>query len=185
MTTAAPPSFEYATTDKARDGTFIRIRTIGPEDRDGLTETFRQLSPESIRARWHGAKTALAAGEIAAETEIDPETHVGLVATVWIDGRERIIGLASYFVDPWTEPRRAEIAFTVLDAWQGRGIGTLLFAHLARVARRAGVDELYAEVFSSNRRMLRIIRKSALPAAIDWSGPEVRARLELGRRVFA
>jgi GNAT superfamily N-acetyltransferase len=185
MTTAILPSFEYAATDKARDGTFIRIRTIRPDDRDRLIETFRQLSPESIRARWHGAKSALAAGEIAAETDIDPEAHVGLVATVWIDGRERIVGLASYFVDPWTEPRRAEIAFTVLDAWQERGIGTLLFAHLARIARGAGVDELYAEVLSSNHRMLRIIRRSALKAAVDWSGPDVLARVDLGRRVFA
>ena len=73
----------------------------------------------------------------------------------------------------------------MLDAWQGRGIGSLLFSHLARIARRAGVDELYAEVLSSNGRMLRIIRRSALPAAIDWSGPAVRARVDLGRRVYA
>jgi GNAT superfamily N-acetyltransferase len=185
MDTAAPPAFDYAATDKARDGTFVRIRSIRPDDRNELVETFRQLSPESIRARWHGAKAALAAGDIAAETDLDPDTHVGLVATVWIEGRERIVGLASYFVDPWTEPRRAEIAFTVLDAWQGRGIGTLLFAHLARIARRAGVDELYAEVLSSNHRMLRIIRRSAWKAEVDWSGPDILARVDLGRRVFA
>jgi len=48
--------------------------------------------------------------------EIDPDADVSLVATVWIEGRERIVGIASYVVDPWSEPCRAEVAFVVLDA---------------------------------------------------------------------
>ena len=185
MTTAILPAFEYAATDKARDGTFVRIRAIRPDDGERLIEAFRHLTPESIRARWHASKPLPTAGEIAAEIECDPERHVALVATVWIEGSERIVGLASYFVDQWTEPRRAEIAFAVLDAWQGRGIGTLLFAHLARVARRAGVDELYAEVLVSNHRMLRVFRTSGLPAAIEWGVPEARVRIRLSRSCAA
>lgn len=185
MTTIAPRAFQYVAADKARDGTFLRIRAIGSEDRQGLVETFGGLSPDSIRGRWHGAKAAMTAGEIASELAIDPDVHVALVATVWIDGRERIVGLASYFVDPWTEPRRAEVAFTVIDEWQGRGIGTRLFAHLARIARGAGVDELYAEILPSNRAMQRILRASGYPADLDWSPSDVRARVRLGPRVFA
>ena len=182
---AGPPRFEYVALDKARDGTFLRIRAIRPDDRERLSEVFRRLSPESLRARWHGAKLGITAGEIASEIEVDPEVHVGLVATVWIEGREAIVGLASYFVDPWTEPRRAEVAFTVADEWQGRGIGSLLFAHLARVARRAGVDELYAEILPSNRSMLRIFQKSGYPAEIDRNPSDVRAKIRFGRRIFA
>ena len=185
MTTTAPLAFEYAASDKARDGTFVRIRAIRPDDGERLVASFRQLSPESIRARWHASKADLTAGEIAAEIDCDPEAHVALVATVWIEGSERIVGMASYFVDQWTEPRRAEIAFAVLDAWQGRGIGTLLFAHLSRVALRAGVDELYGEVLTSNRRMLRVFQHSGLPTAIEWGVPEARARIRLSRRVPA
>lgn len=154
--TASAPG--YVALDKARDGTFLRIRSTGPDDRERLIETFR-------------------GGEFAAEPSI--------VATVWIEGRERIVGLASYFVDPWTEPRRAEAAVTVVDDWKSRGIGTVLFAHLARVARRAGVDELYADILPSNRSILRILHASGYPAEVDRSASDVRARVRLGRRVFA
>ena len=59
-----------------------------------MIECFTAMSPESIRARWHGMKSAMTAGEIVAATAVDPNDHVGLVATVWIDGGERIIGLS-------------------------------------------------------------------------------------------
>ena len=68
----------------------------------------------------------------------DPNVYVDLVATVWIEGSERNVGRASLFVDTWHEPGRAELK--VLDAWQGRGIDSLLFAHLVRVARKCEID---------------------------------------------
>ncbi len=113
----------YTAADKTRDGTFVRIRAIRPDDSGRL-------------------ESRLTAGGIVEEIDIDPAVHVGLAATVWIEGEERIVGLASYFVDPWSEPRRAEVAFVVLDEWQGRGIGSLLFAHLAEIALRLGIDVL-------------------------------------------
>lgn len=169
----------YSASDKARDGTFVRVRAIRPDDRERLVKSFTLLSTETVRARWHGVKSGLTAGEIAAEVAVDPDVHVGLVATVWIEGSERIVALASYFVDPWSEPRWAEAAFAVLDGWQGRGIGSLLFGHLARLARRCGIDELYALVLASNRRMLRIFEKSGFPVEVEYAGAEVWVRLDL------
>ena len=89
----------YAAADKTRDGTFVHIRAIGPDDGGLLSESFTQLSTETIRERWRGLKTGLTAGEIVEQVAVDPDVHVGLVATVWIEGEERIVGLASYFVD--------------------------------------------------------------------------------------
>jgi len=169
----------YSAHDKTRDGTFVRVRAIRPDDRERLIESFMRLSTASIRARWHGVKTAFTAGEIAGETAIDPDVHVGLVATVWIEGSEQIVGLASFFVDPRSEPRRAEAAFTVLDDWQRRGIASLLFGHLARVARRCGVDELYAIMRDPNPRMLRVFETSNLPLAIEREGAEIRVHADL------
>lgn len=148
----------YTAHDKSRDGTFIRVRAIRADDPERLIESFPQL---------------------AAETGIDPAVHVGLVATVWIEGSERIVGLAGYSVDPWTEPRRAEAAFEVLDEWQGRGIGTILLAHLARVARGAGVDVLYGTVQDPNPRMMRLFEGSGLPLTVEREGSGVQARLVL------
>lgn len=115
----------------------------------------------------------------AIRSDDDPAVHVGLVATVWIEGSERIVGRASYSVDRWTEPRRAEAAFEVLDEWQGRGIGTILLAHLARVARGAGVDVLYGTVPDPSPRMMRLFEDSGFPLTVEREGAGVQARLVL------
>ena len=169
----------YTAADKTRDGTFVRIRAIRPYDYGRLAEAFTQLSTETIRARWRGLDSGMTAGEIVERVAVDPDVHVGLVATVWIEGEERIVGLASYFLDPWSEPHRAEVAFVVLDEWQGRGVGSLLFAHLARIALRLGVEVLYALVSASNGRMLRVFEKSGFPVEVAYDGAEAWATLDL------
>lgn len=169
----------YTAADKTRDGTFVRIRAIRPDDDGRLAEAFTQLSTETIRARWSGLDTGLTAGEIVERVAIDPGVHVGLVATVWIEGEEEIVGLASYFVDAWSEPRRAEIAVAVLDAWQGRGIGSLLFAHLARIAQRLGIKVFYGLVSASNRRMIRVFEGSGYSGEVEYHGAEAWVTLDL------
>jgi GNAT superfamily N-acetyltransferase len=169
----------YAATDKTRDGTFVHVRAIESEDRGRLANTFTRLSTETIRARWRGIESGLTAGEIVEKIAIDPDVHVGLVATVWIEGEERIVGLASYFVDAWSEPRRAEVAFLVLDEWQNRGIGRLLLAHLARIGLRLGIEVFYALVAASNRRMLRMFEGSGFPGEVEFDGAEAWVSIDL------
>lgn len=169
----------YSAADKTRDGTFIRIRAIRPDDEGRLAEAFPQLSTETIRARWRGLESKPTAGKIVEQVAFDPDVHVGLVATVWIEGEEEIVGLASYFVDAWSEPRRAEVAFIVLDEWQARGIGTLLFAHLARLALRLGIELLYALVPASNRGMIRIFERSGFSGEVEYDGAEAWVTLDL------
>ncbi|CAN5850707.1 hypothetical protein BH20GEM1_BH20GEM1_12110 [soil metagenome] len=67
----------YSGRDKSRDGTFVHVRAIRPDDAERLVECFTAMSPESIRARWHGMKSAMTAGEIVAATAVDPNDHVG------------------------------------------------------------------------------------------------------------
>lgn len=169
----------YAASDKTRDGTFVHVRAIQSDDRGRLADTFTGLSTETIRARWRGIASGLTAGEIVEKIAVDPDVHVGLVATVWIEGEERIVGLASYFVDAWSEPRRAEVAFLVLDQWQGRGIGSLLFAHLARIGLRLGVEVFYALVAASNRRMLRLFERSGFSGEVEFDGAEAWVTIDL------
>ena len=60
----------------------------------------------------------------------------------------------------------AEVAFAVADAFQGRGLGTLLLAHLAEHAHAAGVELLDAEVMADNRRMIDMFRGSGFPVLL-------------------
>jgi GNAT superfamily N-acetyltransferase len=76
------------------------------------------------------------------------------------DGGEEIVGGGRYVM---LQPGRAEAAFTVVDQYQGRGLGTVLLRHLAAVAGGAGIHELVAEVLPDNTPMLEVFENSGFP----------------------
>ena len=61
------------------------------------------------------------------------------------------------------QPGSAEVAFVVVDQYQGQGIGAALMHHLAEIARGAGLKELIAQVLPDNAAMLKVFEKSGLP----------------------
>jgi GNAT superfamily N-acetyltransferase len=75
------------------------------------------------------------------------------------NGEQTIIGSGRYLV---AGPGRAEVAFAVIDEYQGRGVGAALMRHLAALAREAGVHELVAEVLAENAAMLKVFERSGL-----------------------
>ncbi|MDX1661173.1 MAG: GNAT family N-acetyltransferase, partial [Gemmatimonadota bacterium] len=129
--------------------------------------------------RFLGPKKDLTEADLDFFTNVVPDEHVGLVATAWEDGRERIVGVGRYMTD---EPGgvSAEVAFTVLDDYQNRGIGTLLFEHLVELARERGVDELWADMWPDNRRMMGIFERSGYPLEKSFDGSVVRVHLMIG-----
>jgi GNAT superfamily N-acetyltransferase len=142
-----------------RDGSAILIRAIKPDDKDRLREHARGLSTESVYHRFMGYKRALTDDDLRRLTELDFAQHVGLVAMLSEDGREHIIGVGRYIR---TSNERAEVAFSVVDKDQGRGVGTLLLAHLSRIAKCNGITEFEAEVMGDNIHMLDVIRASGV-----------------------
>jgi GNAT superfamily N-acetyltransferase len=131
---------DYAEPVILRDGASLTLRALRPSDKPLLAQLFARLSPQTIHYRVFGQQGPLTDKQLAYLTELDFATHVGLAATVSApDGVERIVGVGRYIrVDAHgalvaTSPR-AEVAFTVEDGYQGRGIGTLLLEHLAEIA---------------------------------------------------
>ena len=141
-----------------RDGTSIHIRAIRPDDKQRLVAHFQQLGKQSVYFRFFGAKKRLTDEELQRLTEPDFVNHVGLVATLRVGEDEHIIGVGRYL--RYELPHRAEVAFAVADAHQGRGIGTLLLEHLAPLARAQGITEFEADVLGENNRMLQVFAKS-------------------------
>jgi GNAT superfamily N-acetyltransferase len=160
---------KYAVDAALRDGASIRIRAISPDDQDLLHEHFRGLSQQSIYFRFMGFKRDLSAQDLKTFTELDFNDHVGLAATLTENGRERFIGVGRYIRGK--DPHRAEVAFVVLDKYQGQGIGTILLEHLALIARENGVTEFEATVLGDNRQMLEVLAHS---------GFKIRHRLDSG-----
>jgi acetyl coenzyme A synthetase (ADP forming)-like protein len=154
----------YCVDEILRDGGSVRVRAVRPDDRERLRDSIARLSAESLYLRYFTAKRSLTEKEIDAFTQLDFVERVGLAVTLREAATEQIIGVGEYIVGPgpWDRPR-AEVAFTVVDEHQGRGIGTLLLEHLAVLARARGIREFDADVLGQNRPMMSVFLRSGLP----------------------
>jgi RimJ/RimL family protein N-acetyltransferase len=93
---------------------------------------------------------------------IDFVNHVALVAEINEGSKRAIIGGGRYIV---TAAGEAEVAFVVVDAYQGQGIGALLTRHLVGLARAAGLKQLAADVLPENLAMRKVLDKFGFRAA--------------------
>jgi RimJ/RimL family protein N-acetyltransferase len=147
---------EYSAVERLRDGRPIEIRALRPDDRDEMLAAIGRISKQSLQRRFFAPKKGFSEQEIAFFLNIDFENHVALVAQIDEDGQPAIAGSGRYI---GVRPGKAEIAFMVVDAYQGQGIGTVLMRHLADLAREAGLKELVAEVLPENTAMLKVFKK--------------------------
>jgi ribosomal protein S18 acetylase RimI-like enzyme len=172
---AAEPS-SYAAVETLRDARTVAIRALKPDDREDLSAAVKRTSAQSLFRRFFGPKRGFTEQEIAYYLNVDFVTHVALVAVVDEAGRAAIVGGGRYIV---LQPGRAEVAFAVVDQYQGLGIGAALFRHLAVMGRRAGLQEFVAEVLPDNEPMLRMFKRSGLQAAVRHDAGVVHVSLSL------
>lgn len=142
-----------------RDGTAIHIRAIRPDDRDRLRMSFHRLTARSIYLRFLTMKRDLSERELRYLTEVDFVRHAAVVATIDDGDDERIVGVGRFVVTD-EATRRAEVAFTVADDFQGKGLGSVLFDRLLPVARDLGIREFEAEILAENEHILHLFRRS-------------------------
>jgi RimJ/RimL family protein N-acetyltransferase len=133
-------------------------------------------STQSLYRRFFTPKRSFSEKEVAFFLNVDFVDHLALVAVLNEGRRPMIVGGARYFV---VQPGRAEVAFTVVDHYQGQGVGALLMRHLAATARQAGIKELIAEVLADNIAMLRVFEKSGLRLATKQEAGVVYVALQL------
>jgi GNAT superfamily N-acetyltransferase len=144
-----------------RDGRPVEIRALRREDREDLIRAVGHFSAQSLYRRFFTLKRGFTEQEVDYFLDVDFIRHVALVATLNEKGQQSIIvGGARYIL---TQPGRAEVAFAVMDAYQGQGIGRALMRHLSRIARAAGLEELEAEVLPENLAMLKVFQGCGLP----------------------
>jgi RimJ/RimL family protein N-acetyltransferase len=151
-----PEAAHYSVAEQLRDGRSVEIRALRPDDRAGMLAAIGRTSPQSLRTRFFAPKKGFSEQEMAFFLNVDFGNHVALVVQIDEDGRSVIAGGGRYIV---VEAGQAEIAFVVVDAYQGQGIGTILMRHLAGLAREAGLKELIAEVLPENTAMLKVFNK--------------------------
>jgi len=162
-----PPRLAAAGTPVVlRDGSAVLIRQVRSTDAPLLADGFARLSPRSRWTRFLGTKTTLSAAELRYLTVVDHHDHEAIGALSGADGRG--VGIARYIRDA-DDPQAAEIAVTVVDDWQGRGLGTELLSRLSGRARHAGIHRFTALVAAENVAVAGLARK--LGARLAGRGP--------------
>jgi RimJ/RimL family protein N-acetyltransferase len=149
----------YAAVCMLRDGRCVDIRAIRPDDEAGLTEAVAGLSALTLHRRFFSVRRNFTEREKAFFLDVDFVNHVALVAEVKDGQNTKIVGGGRYIV---TTPGAAELAFAIVDEFQGQGLGTLLMHHLLTLARDAGLKTFVAEVLPENTGMLKVFAKSGL-----------------------
>jgi GNAT superfamily N-acetyltransferase len=136
----------------------ITVRPLRSGETGVVQAVFDRLGPRSRHLRFGGAKNVLLPGELEQLARVDGDHHV-LVAY----GGGEPVGIARLVRDG----SDAEVAFAVVDEWQGRGVGMLLVDRLGADARAAGILRVHCEVRADNAPSLALCRrlKSAMPAA--------------------
>jgi RimJ/RimL family protein N-acetyltransferase len=167
---------KYSAIDLLRNGRRIEIRALRPDDRTELVAAVGRSSAQSLYRRFFGVRRHFTEQEIAFFTKVDFINHVALVAMSKENGRPVIVGGGRYVV---LQPGKAEVAFAVVDQYQGQGIGAALMRHLVAIAREAGLKELTAEVLPDNIPMLKVFEKSGLRLSTKRESQVVHVTLQV------
>ncbi|HEY2428042.1 MAG TPA: GNAT family N-acetyltransferase, partial [Acidimicrobiales bacterium] len=137
------------------DGGTVHIRPIRPDDGPRIVALHERLSRESRYLRFFSPMPRLSPSLLERFVNVDYVDRMALVAVLGDD----IVGVARYdTLDD--DPSSAEVAFTVDDTHQGRGVGTVLLEHLAGVAADHGLTRFVADTLPGNTRMLNVFRSA-------------------------
>jgi acetyltransferase len=140
-------------------GMELSVRPIRPDDKHGLELGLESLSEQSRYQRFLSPKPSFTAAELRYLTEVNGHDHVALV--VERPGREGELIAVGRWVRLIDDPTTAEIAITVADPYQGRGIGSLLARLLADEARLHGIRRFTATIAGNNEPALRLMRTAS------------------------
>ena len=137
-----------------RDGAPVWLRPVQPGDRDRIAAGMAQLSPDSRYFRFFTAQSRLGDDYLQQLTHVDQQDQVAWIALDPVVAGEPGVGIGR-FARSAAEPQAAEFALTVVDAWQQRGVGSLLFAALYALAWARGVREVRGMALPENRNFIQ------------------------------
>jgi GNAT superfamily N-acetyltransferase len=159
-----------------RDGSRVRIRPARRSDSELLLRGFRRLSPESRYRRFLSPTPDLSDATVRYLTEVDHHHHEEMIA---LDEqcKERV-GVARFVRHP-ARPEAAELAVTVIDEWQGRGLGTLLLEAISLRAREEGITTFTALMLVENTQMKDLLEELGAVRIVDRAAGTVEVEVRV------
>jgi RimJ/RimL family protein N-acetyltransferase len=150
-------------------GATVHVRDVRRSDECVLRAGFRELSAHSRYQRFLGPVSELSDSLWRYLCDVDGHDHVAIIA--FAPGELLPAGVAR-FVRQSTCSSAAEVAVTIADAWQRRGLGSLLVALLADRARRAGIGSFVAYALPNNVGIRRLLARHGPLRASAAGGEE-------------
>jgi GNAT superfamily N-acetyltransferase len=170
----------YSVTERLRDERSLTIRAIRPDDKGLVIEGLREVSADSIYRRLFTTKKEITADGLKQVTEVDFVNVAALVALLEKDGHDHIAGGGRYILSGTSGAgQKAEVAFLVIDVFQGFGIASRIFRHLIAIARESGIAQFEAEVLPTNEAMLKVFTRSGIPITRTATRDSVHVLMEL------
>jgi GNAT superfamily N-acetyltransferase len=148
-------------------GETVTIRPIRRTDVDMERDFILHLTPESKHFRFLGGVSELSPEELKSLCDVDGNHTMAFVATVRRADHDVEIGVSRYAQDSQADVR--EIAVTVADEWQHKGLGLLLMRHLIEAAKTNGVRRLYSIDLATNTAMAALARELGMKSLRDPS----------------
>jgi GNAT superfamily N-acetyltransferase len=154
----------------------VLVRAVRSEDKPLFARGWEHFGEESRYRRFMGVKPRLSVADLSFFTEIDHIDHeaIGALDPESGDG----LGVARYVRDA-ERPHTADAAVSVIDAWQGRGLGGLLLRRLCHRAAQNGIRIFTAELLTSNHTMLHLFEKLGTVRVTGREGAELHIDVEL------
>ena len=139
-----------------RDGATLAVRPIEPGDKPALVNAFAHLSEESRYRRFLSPIKQLARPTLDYLTELDHHDHEALVA---LTPEGEVVGVARY-IRLEDRPQVAEVAVTVVDEWQRRGVGYSLLQLLIGRAEANGISDFIGICLVYNAEMIQMLEEA-------------------------
>ena len=164
----SPYPEEWVRRTKLKDGTPVLLRPIKPEDIPMWHDMVGAASAESLRFRFRSVFKGTTHEMAARYCFIDYDREMAIVAEIG-DGEDRqLIGVGRMVADPGNGT--AEYAAFVVDAWQGKGLGTLFTDYLLEIAKSWGIQRMVAETTPDNAGMLAVFRNAGFE--LEYKGED-------------
>jgi GNAT superfamily N-acetyltransferase len=159
-----------------RDGSRVRVRQSHRSDGELLLRGFERLSPQSRYRRFLAPMQGLSKAMVRYLTEIDHHHHEAIIALDEETGEA--VGVARY-IRRRQRPGVAEVAVTVIDDWQGRGLGTLLLKVISARAREEGITTFTALMLADNEEMMDLFERLGPVRIVDREAGSVEIEAQI------
>jgi acyl-CoA hydrolase/GNAT superfamily N-acetyltransferase len=149
-------------------GQAVLFRSVKVSDEPLLKEFFYSLSDRSMSLRFSSNRRDMPHERLKEFTVIDHTNEMEILAILPDEVREQVVGVGWWYADRVSHI--AEVAFTVKDEYQNKGIGTALLSYLTDLAREYGIEGFVAEVRVDNTVMVHVFHKAGFEIVDTQAG---------------